>query len=204
MVAHRRVVTPLQRAYERAPDGARAWPRTRSSPGVDDRARPRAHHTRPRGRRASWGHARRVVRGRSRGREGRAPPIRRQLLAPLLRGGRVHHRRRLPVPTHRQLHADDRDHAGAVPHPRRSRLHARALRSWAGSRRTVERVGIPHRGGRGAGRAGALVPGAGGYSGALPGPPPPRPAEVRAGLASAPTLLDTKENQMHNANEEAV
>ena len=60
------------------------------------------------------------------------------------------------------------------------------------------------RGGRGAGRAGALVPGAGGYTGALPGPPPPRSAEVRAGLGSAPTLLETKENQMHNANEEAV
>ena len=71
---------------------------------------------------------------------------------------------------------------GAIPHPRRSRLHARVLRSWAGSWRTVERVGIPHPGGRGAGRAGALVPGAGGYSGALPGPPPPRSAEVRAGL----------------------
>src|ERR687898_1710730 len=176
------MVTPLQRAYERAPYGARAWPGAWSSLGVDNRARCRAHNTRPRGRRASPGHARRVVRGRSRGREGRAPPIRRQLLAPLLRGGRVHHRRRLQAPTHRQLHADDPDHAGAVSHPRRSRLHARAIRVWAGSGRTVERVGIPHRGGRGAGGESALVPGAGGYSRALPGPPPPRLPEVRAGL----------------------
>src|ERR687898_3372831 len=176
------MVTPLQRAYERAPYGARAWPGAWSSLGVDNRARCRAHNTRPRGRRASPGHARRVVRGRSRGREGRAPPIRRQLLAPLLRGGRVHHRRRLQAPTHRQLHADDPDHAGAVSHPRRSRLHARAIRVWAGSGRTVERVGIPHRGGRGAGGESALVPGAGGYSRALPGPPPPRLPEVRGGL----------------------
>src|SRR5829696_3955626 len=182
MVAHRRMVTPLQRAYERAPYGARAWPGAWSSLGVDNRARCRAHNTRPRGRRASSGHARRVVRGRSRGREGRAPPIRRQLLAPLLRGGRVHHRRRLQAPTHRQLHAHDRDHAGAVSHSRRSRLHARAIRVWAGSGRTVERVGIPHRGGRGAGGESALVPGAGGYSRALPGPPPPRLPKVRAGL----------------------
>src|ERR687889_1768729 len=182
MVAHRRVVTTLQRADACAPHGPCSWAGARSSLGADNRARPRAHYTRPRGRRASSGHARRVVRGRSRGREGRAPPIRRQLRAPLLRGGRVHHRRRLPAPTHRQLHADDREHSGAVPHPRRSRLHARALRSWARSGRTVERVGVSPRGGRGAGRASALVPGAGGYSGALPGPPPSRSPEVRAEL----------------------
>src|ERR671910_791609 len=176
------MVTPLQRADACAPYNPCSRAGTRSSLGVDNRTRPRAHYSRPRGRRASPGHARRVVRGRSRGREGRAPPIHRQLLAPLLRGGRVHHRRRLQAPTHRQLHADDPDHAGAVSHPRRSRLHARAIRVWAGSGRTVERVGIPHRGGRGAGRASALVPGAGGYSGALPGPPPPRSPEVRAEL----------------------
>src|SRR5215204_5359359 len=176
------MVTPLQRADACAPHGPRSRAGTRSSLGVDHRTRPRAHYSRPRGPRASPGHARRVIRGRSRGREGRAPPIRRQLLASLLRGGRVHHRRRLQAPTHRQLHADDGDHAGAVSHPRRSRLHARAIRVWAGSGRTVERVGIPHRGGRGAGGESTLVPGAGGYSRALPGPPPPRLPKVRAGL----------------------
>src|ERR671911_1411766 len=176
------MVTPLQRADACAPHGPCSLAGTRSSLGVDNRTRPRAHYSRPCGRRASPGHARRIVRGRSRGREGRAPPIRRQLLAPLLRGGRVYHRRRLQAPAHRQLHADDRDHPGAVPHPRRTRLHARVLRSWVGSGRTVERVGVVPRGRRGAGGAGDLVSGAAGRTGALPRPPPPRPPEVRAGL----------------------
>src|SRR5215211_4434089 len=157
------MVTPLQGADQRAPYGPRSRDRAWTSPGVDDRARRCAHHSRPCGHRASSRYAGRVFQGRSRGRERRAPPIRRQLLAPLLCGGRVHHRRRLPAPTHRDL-------------------HARALRSRVGSWRTVERLGTTRRGGSGSWEEGALVPGASGNSGASPRPPPSRTPEVRAGL----------------------
>src|SRR5919107_1277736 len=176
------MVASLQGVDERAPDGPRPRARARSSLGFDDRTRPRADHTRPCGRRASSILARRVFWGRYLGEKGRASPVRRQFMPPVFRSGRVHPRRRLPVPAHRELHADDRDHAGAIPHSWRSRLHARALRSWAGSWRTLERVGVPHRGGRGAGRERALVFGAAGDGRALPRPPPPRSPEVRAGL----------------------
>src|SRR5439155_25214219 len=98
-----RLVAALPGADERSPHRPWAGPPARAPSRAHDGPRPPRDDPRPGWSRASAGDAGNVPSGRAGG-KGRAPAVRRQLLASLLRRGRAHERRRLEDAPDCELH----------------------------------------------------------------------------------------------------